>query len=153
MSIQPASVLTLPTAEQTGLPEQAVSSANHAVKSALEREANGRRKWRYTMTFTVEDHAKIVKCAVDNGVAVAQKHFKEPNLSESTVCYFRKKYLTELSKRVKADLSEVTKLDVAKSGRKVTLGEILHLRENGAAVSISLVQAAAEDYSSNFWTL
>ena len=78
---------------------------------------------------------------------------RRPNLSESTVCYFRKNYLTELSKRVKADLSEVTKLDVAKSGRKVTLGEILHLRENGAAVSISLVQAAAEGYSSNFWTL
>ena len=122
MSIQPASVLTLPTAEQTGLPEQTVSFANHAVKSALEREASGRRKWKYTMTFTVEDHAKSVKCAVNNGVAVAQKHFKEPNLSESTVCYFRKKkYLNELSKRVKADVSEVTKLDVAKSGRKVTL--------------------------------
>ena len=76
---------------------------------------------------------------------------RRPNLSESTVCYFRKKYLTELSKRVKADLSEVTVW--TKSGRKVTLGEILHLRENGAAVSISLVQAAAEGYSSNFWTL
>ena len=53
------------------------------------------------------------------------------------------------------DSFEVTKLDIAKRGRKVALGEMLddeikryiqHLRENGTAISITLVQAAAEGY-------
>ena len=139
----------LPTAEETSLPENAVRSANNAVQ-------NMQRKRKYTTTFTAEDRAKVGKYAAENGVAKAQRHFKQLNLSESTIRYFRKRYLNELSKRVKAgDSTEVTQLDVAKRGRKLALGETLdaevkryiqRLRENGTAVSVSLVLPAAEGY-------
>ena len=40
--------------------------------------------------------------------------------------YFRKEYLNELSKRVKAgDSSEVMRLDVSRCGRKLAHGETL----------------------------
>ena len=55
-------------------------------------------KRKYTMSFTAEDRAKVGKYAAENGVAMARKHFKQLNLSESTVHYFRKKYLTEVAK-------------------------------------------------------
>jgi hypothetical protein len=113
---------SLPTAEQTGLPENAVHSANHAVQNMMEKEPTGGRR-KYMTTFNAEDRAKVGKYAAENGVAKAQRHFKQLDLSESTVCYFRKKYLNELSKHSKAeDSSEVTQLDVAKCGRKLALG-------------------------------
>ena len=112
--------------EQTEFPEQAVSSANHAVKSVVEREAYGGCKQKYTTTFTAEDHVKVGKCTAENRVTVAQKCFKQLNLSESTVHFFRKKYLNKLSTCVKAgDSSEVTKLGIVKCGCKVALGETL----------------------------
>ena len=88
-------VNSLPTAEQTGLPEHTVCFVKHAVKRMLEKEncqqgedLGSGRKCKYTMTFTAEDCAKVVKYAAENGVAKAQKHFKQLNISESTVHYF-----------------------------------------------------------------
>ena len=56
----------LPTAEQTGLPAQTVSSANSAVErvleesSQLEEGADGvKRKRKYTKTFMPEDRAQV----------------------------------------------------------------------------------------------
>lgn len=102
---------------------------------------------KYTKTFTEEDRAQ-------SGIARAQKHFQGLNLRESTVRYFKKMYLTEVSKHVKiGDSTEVTHLQVAKRGRKVALGEQLdaevwrylqRLRENGTSISTTLVLAAAE---------
>ena len=98
----------LPSAEQTGLPEHAVSSANRAVKTMLEKGKcqldgpSGDHKRKYTMTYTAEDRAKAGKYAAHNGVAMAWKHFKQLDISESTVRYFRKKYLDEVSKHAKA---------------------------------------------------
>ena len=87
----------LPTAEQTGLPPHAVSSANSAVKRALHGEDADRakRKRKYTTTFTAEDRAKVGKYAVQNGVVIAQKNFKHLSLTESTVRYFKKTHLAE----------------------------------------------------------
>ena len=80
-------------------------------------------KRKYT-SFTAEDRAKVGKYASENGVAMARKHFKQLNLSESTVGYFRKKYLTEVAKRAKVgDSSVVMKVDTVKRERKVALGE------------------------------
>ena len=92
----------LPTADQTGLPAHAVSSANSAVKRAFNGEDTdrARRKRKYT-TFTPEDRAKVGKYAAQNEVKKAQKNFRKLNLSESTVCYFKKAYLAEVSKRAK----------------------------------------------------
>lgn len=108
------------------------------------------------MTFTAEDRAKVGKyIRSGNGAAKAQRHYKELNLSESTVRYF-KKYLKELAQRTKAgDSTELTQLAVVKRRQKLALGETLdsevklyikRLRENWTAVRISLVQAAAEGY-------
>ena len=119
----------LPTADQTGLPAHAVTSANSAVKRALDGEDTdrARRKRKYTTIFTPEDRAKVGKYAAQNGVAKAQKNFRKLNLSESTVRYFKKAYLAEVSKRAKTgDATKVTHLEVAKRGRKVALGELLH---------------------------
>ena len=112
----------LPTVEQTELPNHAVCSANHAVERMLEKEkceqgedSSGSRKCKYTMSFTAENRAKVGKYAAENGVAMARKHFKQLNLSESTVGYFRKKYLTEVAKQAKVgDSSAVTKLPIQK---------------------------------------
>ena len=38
---------------------------------------------------------------------MVQKHFKQLNLSESTVCYFRKKYLIKVAKQAKVGDSSV----------------------------------------------
>ena len=48
------------------------------------------RKCKYTMTFITEDCAKVGKYTTENGIAKMQKHFKQLNLSKSTVCYFKK---------------------------------------------------------------
>ena len=48
------------------------------------------------------------------------------NFSESTVFYFRRKYLTKVVKRTKVgDSSAVTKLDTANRGQKVAPREVL----------------------------
>ena len=73
----------LPTAEETSLPENAVRSANNAVQNMQRKEPAGGRK--YTTTFTAEDRAKVGKYAAENGVAKAQRHFKQLNLS-GNVC-------------------------------------------------------------------
>ena len=106
-----------------------MSTANRAVEKTL-RGSDGdddhKRPRKYTTTFTSEDRAKVGQYAAQNGVARALRHFQSLNLSESTVRYFRKLYLAEVSKRAKAkDSTEVTHLDVAKRGRKVALGEKL----------------------------
>ena len=88
------------------------------------------------MTFTAEDRAKVGKYAVENGVARVQKHFKQLNLSESTVCYFKKKHLNERSKCAKAgDLSEVTKVHVVKQGQKVPIVCETHMPNQHSAVT------------------
>ena len=53
----------LPTADQTGLPAHAVTSANSAVKRALDGEDtdHARQKRKYTTTFTPENRAKVGK--------------------------------------------------------------------------------------------
>ena len=73
------------TAEETSFPENAVCSANNAVQNMQRKEPAGGRK--YTTTFTVEDRAKVGKYAAENGIAKAQRHFKQLNLSESTCTY------------------------------------------------------------------
>ena len=123
---------SLPTAAQTGLPENAVRLANRAVQDMLEKAqekelTHGRHM--YTTTFTAKDRARVGKNAAENGNAKAQRHFKELNLSESTIRLLQEKYLKELSQRAKAgDSTEVTQLGVAKHGRKLALGETLMLR-------------------------
>ena len=149
-------VNSLPSAKETGITDHAASSANHAVQKMLEKESckrgedpSGDWKRKHTMSFTVEDCAQVDKYAAQSRVAVAWKHFKQLNLSESTVHYFRKKDLHEVSKR--AETGNSTEV----CGGKVALEEALdteikwcskRLRDSGTAVSVALVQVAAEGY-------
>ena len=66
-----------PTAEQTGFPAQAVSTASSAVERALQSADVDRLKLKrnYTKTLTVVDHAKVGQCAAENGVTRVQSHF------------------------------------------------------------------------------
>ena len=133
-------IYSLPTAEQTGLPSNAVSAANRAVEKTL-RGSDGdddhKRPRKYTTTFTSEDRAKVGQYAAQNGVARALRHFQSLNLSESTVRYFRKLYLAEVSKRAKAkdQSTEVTRLDVAKRGRRS------HLEKSSTHECVVLLQS------------
>ena len=148
----------LPTVEETRLPAQAVSAVNSAVERALGSADVDcvKRKRKYMKTFTGEDRAKVRQYAAENGVTRAQSQFKAMNLSEITICHFKKMYLAEVCKRTKTgDAKEVTNLEFAKCGHKVILGEqldaevrqyIQRLRDNGTSISTALVQAAAEGY-------
>jgi len=147
-------VTSLLSVKETGLPDHAASSANRAVQKMLEKscqrgeDLSSDWKWKYTMSFTVEDCAKAAKYAAQSSVAVARKHFQQLNLSESTAHYFRKN-LHEVSKR--AETGNSTEV----CGQKVALEEeldseikwcIKRLRDSGTAVSVALVQVAAEGY-------
>ena len=92
------------------------------VEKAREKEPiHGRCK--FTTSFIAEVRAKVGKYAAENGIAKAQRYFKELKLSESTVRYFRERYLKELAQRAKAgDLTEVMQLGVVKRGRKLAFG-------------------------------
>ena len=71
--------------------------------------------------FDAEDRAAIGKYAAKNGNASAQKHFKSkfPDLGESTVRSFKKKYLSPLA--VQTDASSIpTKC----MGRPLALGDL-----------------------------
>ena len=115
------------------------------------------KKRKYTTTFAEEDRATIGKFAEQHGNARAVNHFKGKfDLSESTVRYFKQRYLQELGKRARAgDTSDVTTLPTAKRGRKLLLGESLdkeiqqyikRLRDSSTGISSSIVLAAAEGY-------
>ena len=118
----------LPTAEQTGLPVQAVSAANSAIEQALESANVDRvkRKRKYMKTFTGEDRTKVGQYVAEIEVTRVQIHFKAMSLSESTIRHFKKSYLVDVCKYVKTgDTTEVTNLEVTKRGCKVILGEQL----------------------------
>ena len=66
----------------------AVCSANQAVERVKERHQLGEDPAlscsKYTMTFSVEDCAKVGNYAAENGVTMGQKHFKQLNQLPST---------------------------------------------------------------------
>ena len=147
----------LPTAKETGLTPHATAEANRAVEKVLADDVTIRKgKRRYTTDFSSEDRAKIGKFAVENGNAKAVKHFKSTyqHLGESTVRFFKKRYLDGLAeKRKNGEMHPaVAEIPVKKQGRPLLLGDldvqvqqyIRSLRSAGAPVSTQIVQAAAE---------
>ena len=71
-----------------------LATAICAVQKMLEKERcllgedpSGDRKRKNTMSSRW-DCAKVGKYTVQDGIAMAEKHFKQLNLSESTVRYF-----------------------------------------------------------------
>ena len=103
--------------------------------------------------FSDEDRAVIGKHAAENGNLSAQKKFKSkfPDLGESTVRLFKKKYLHAVKQRVaQGDSSPVCSIPSKRRGRP--LGNldpqvqqyVRALCEAGAPVGTSVIIAAAK---------
>ena len=109
----------LPTPEQTGIGERPTTSANTEVREQM-MQADG-RKWKAYTAFTDEDRAKIGKHAAKNGNNSPLKKFRSiyPNLGESTVRSFKKKYYEALKEKA------------CQSGGQSATVEILVIREAG----------------------
>ena len=150
---KPASML--PTPNQAQLAPNVLREVNQVVTEALQREEEGSKKTgtkrKYTKSFMPEDRATIGKYAVENGNAATVKKFKATHdIGESTVRFFKRRYLEEIKKNKNPDTTDVRSVPVLKRGRKVMLGEELDekvktyvqvLRSNGAPIGSSVVMA------------
>ena len=141
----------LPSHKDTAIGEIATREANKSVKRALEKQQSqqqGKKIKRHTH-FTDIDRAEIGKYAAENGNASAQRYLKSkfPDLGESTVRSFKKKYLAVVAKG-----ETVTCIPSKKAGRPLNLGDIdgevqsyiKSLRAAGTPISAPIVIAAAE---------
>ena len=92
---------SLPTPEQTGIGEHATTSADTEVREQRKR-TDGRKRKAYT-AFTHKDRAEIGKHAAENGNNSALKKFRSiyPDLGESTVRSFKRKYYEALKEKVR----------------------------------------------------
>ena len=105
----------LPTVHQTGIGERATAEANCQDEKVVEEKQSGKQK-HYT-TFTDENRVQIGRYTTENGNTRAVKWFKLdfPNLSESTVCTFKSKYVMKAQEKWKEnDFTTVTISEVAK---------------------------------------
>ena len=139
--------------QQTGI---GTKEANASVEKELCANSAGttRKRKRYT-SFTDKDRAMIGKHAAENGNLSAQKRLKSsfPDLGESTVRLFKKKYLEAMKQRTsQGDSSPVVSLPSKRMGRPLTLGALdpkvqrymRALRQAGAPVGTSVIIAAAK---------
>ena len=87
-------ISTLPMLEETGIGEAATKQANKAVQQVLESEQPPSKQRMYT-TYSNEQQAKVGKYATENGNTAALRKFEVEisNLGESTVRFFKKRYL------------------------------------------------------------
>ena len=116
----------LPTPEQTGIGERATTSANTDVSKQL-KLTGGKKRKAYT-AFSDEDQAKIGKHDAENGNSSALKKFRRvyPDLGESTVCSFKRKYYEVLKEQARQSgrSAIVESIPSQKRGRPLTLGNL-----------------------------
>ena len=138
----------LPCSNDTAIVEVATREANDRVKRVLENQQSQQGKKSHTQ-FTDRDRTEIGKHASENGNSSAQCHFKSkfPDLEESTVRSFKKKYLVGVARG-----ENVTSIPSKKTGRPLTLGKIdgdvqsyiKSLRAAGTPIPAPVVIAAAK---------
>jgi len=143
-------MVSLPTAEQTGIGEEATQEANKAVQSLLSQQDGAKRKRKPYRRFSETDRAAIGKYAAEHGNAEAMKRFKTefPELPESTVRSFKIKYKDALE----SGSSSIDKIPSKRRGRPQLLGEydaqvqqfVKVLHKGGTSVTPQVVIAAAE---------
>ena len=143
-------MVSLPTAEQTGIGEEATQEANKAVQSLLSQQDGAKRKRKPYRRFSETDRAAIGKYAAEHGNAEAMKRFKAefPELPESTVRSFKIKYRDALD----SGESSIDKIPSKRRGRPQLLGEydaqvqqfVKVLHKGGNPVTPQVVIAAAE---------
>ena len=94
--------LSLPAPQQTGIGERATTEANAAVAKVIGDSGYsiGRKRKCYT-AFSDEDRAAIGRLAAENSNVSALRKFRRsfPDLGESTVRLFKKKYLETVKQR------------------------------------------------------
>ena len=147
-------VSSLPKPEETGLGAVATNEANKAVQRVLDEQRSQQpssKRRKYT-AFGDEQRAKVGKYAAEIGNSAALRKFRLelPNLGESTVRFFKKRYLDELPI---CSGAAVTTIPSRKRGRPLTLCEIDEevqkfiraLRKAGTPINTSVVLAAAEE--------
>ena len=144
----------LPTPQQTGIGEQATAEANAAVARVIADSDSTRKRKRCT-AFSDRDRAAIGRHAAENSNASALKKFRSsfPDLGESTVRLFKRKYLEAVKQRAaQGDNLCVTSIPSKGMGRPLTLGDldakvqqyIRALRKAGTPVGTAVVIAGAK---------
>ena len=88
---------SLPTPVETGIGAVATKEANRAVQRVLDEQSSQQpspKRRKYT-TFNDEQRARVGKYAAENGNTAALRKFRSemPSLGESTVRFFKKRYL------------------------------------------------------------
>ena len=146
-------MVSLPTAEQTGIGEEATLEANKAVESLLTQQNGGKRKRKPYRRFSDTDRAVIGKYAAEHGNAEAMKRFKQefPELPESTVRSFKIKY-TSAVEAGQSSGEAIDKIPSKRRGRPKLLGDydtqvqqfVKALQQSGTVVTPQVVIAAAE---------
>lgn len=149
------SATQLPTAQDAGISESYTAGANDAVERQLsEDKQRGKKRKRYTV-FSDEQRAEIGKYAAENGNKAALEKFRRdiPDLGESTIRLFKKKYYFILKEQKRSGVAAplVKAIPSMKRGRPLTIGAldgvvqsyIRALREAGTPINASIVIAAA----------
>ena len=145
---------SLPTSQQTGIGNRATHEANKAVPEALASAKEGSRKRKKYTKFSGEDRASIGKYASENRNSNAIKKFKSthPDLVESTVRLFKKRYLDTVKQNMKQGDTAVISIPSKRRGRPLMLGDfdpkiqeyIRALRQAGTPVGSAVIIAAAK---------
>ena len=151
----------LPEASDSGLGQQeyekVVSNvtdlASPASPSSSKKPQERCKRNSYTHYFG-ETRVKIAKYAVENGNTKAVKHFEKefPNLKESTVQNFKKKYYEKLSKARREGKTEILSLPSKVRGRPPILmeldGKLIRflkgIRGRGGVINIHVVRAVTQ---------
>ena len=122
----------LPSPSDTGIGVVATKEANEDIRKVIDRGASAnvvsKKRKAYT-AFSDETRADIGRYAAENGNAAALKKFRSdiPDLGESTVRLFKKRYLEEVRKVSRGE--RVYKIRSRKRGRPLELGKELDNRE------------------------
>ena len=110
------------SSKETDIGGAATKEANKRVlEEEEEKEAGQQKKRKVYSSYTDTDRAAIGRYAAEHGNIAAQRDFKSklPDLGESTIRSFKKKYLAALSKGESVD-----KIPSMRHGRPLTLGEL-----------------------------
>ena len=116
---------SLPTPQQTGIGEQATAEANAAVAEVIAVSSSTKKRKYYT-SFTTKTGQRLAGMLLRQ-YASALKKFKGtfPDLGESSVCLFKRKYLEAIKQRkAQGDSSCVTSIPSKRMGRPLTLGDL-----------------------------
>ena len=151
----------LPEASDSGLGQQeyekvvsnVIDLASPASSSSSKKPQECCKRNSYTH-YSGETRVKIAKYAVENGNAKAVKHFEKefPNLKESTVRNFKKKYYEKLSKARREGKTEVLPLPSKVRGSPPILmeldGKLIRflkgIRGRGGVINIHVVRAVTQ---------